>query len=184
MSNQSMMFKVATPYAEALLGIAKKENALSTVNEDLSMILNALSESIDLKNILSNPLIGVLAKKSILIELFQSKVHSFVLNFLLVLVDRRRIFLLSAIINRYLELSYKAESTVVVQLFTAIVLSDLQHNAIIEKIKEMTQSQNVKLMIEIDSSLIGGFVLKIGSKVIDTSLAGKLRQISFYLNKS
>ena len=47
----------------------------------------------------------------------------------------------------------------------------------------MTSSQNVKLVIEIDSSLIAGFTIKIGSKIIDASLSGKLKQISLYLNK-
>nr|QCI08728.1 ATP synthase CF1 subunit delta [Sphondylothamnion multifidum] len=184
MSNQNMMSKVATPYAEALLDLAQNYNLLPKTNEDLSIISNMLSNSIDLQASLSNPLISVLVKKNILETLFKDQINDFVLNFLLVLVDRRRIFLLSTIIEKYLELAYQVESIVLVSLSTAISITEIQQNAIVEKIKEMTNSKNVKLIMKINPDLIGGFILKIGSKVIDTSLAGKLKQMSFYLNQA
>ena len=61
-------------------------------------------------------------------------------------------------------------------------IPNMDEIAIIEKIKLITNSDNVKLVINIDSNLIGGFIVKIGSKVIDASLSGKLNQIAFYLN--
>ncbi len=184
MSSQNMMNKVATPYAEALLEIAQNYNLLSKTTEDLSKISNILSDSSDLQQSLSNPSISILIKKNILIALFKNEVNDFILNFLLVLVDRRRILLLSKIIDIYLELAYNIESTVIVELYTPVEFNEIQVNALIEKIKIMTQSKSVKLVTTLDINLIGGFIIKIGSKVIDTSLAGKLQQISFYLNKS
>nr|QCI08539.1 ATP synthase CF1 subunit delta [Spermothamnion repens] len=183
MSSQSIMYKVATPYAEALLELAKAYKMLPNTAKDLSNISMILSNSIDLQKSLSNPLISIIAKKNILEQLFKDQVNDFVLNFLLVLVDRRRIFLLNIVIEKYLELAYRIESTVVINLFTASAFNEMQQDALIEKIKAMTNSQQVKLVITIDPNLIGGFVIKVGSKVIDTSLAGKLKQMSFYLNQ-
>nr|QCI08371.1 ATP synthase CF1 subunit delta [Ptilothamnion sphaericum] len=183
MNSQSIMSKVATPYAEALLELAKEYNLFPKTAEDLSTVSTTLSNSLDLQNILSNPVINILVKKNILEQLFKNQINDFVLNFLLVLVDRRRISLLSTIIDKYLELVYRIESIVVIYLFTAIAFNEIQQDALTEKIKNMTNSKKVKLVMSIDPSLIGGFVVKIGSKVIDTSLAGKLKQMSVYLNQ-
>lgn len=180
----SMMYKVATPYAEALLELAQDSNALEKTDQDLSLISTLLSNASDLQSCLSNPLVSVLIKKNILKELLQDQINDFVLKFLLVLVDRRRISLLSLIIEKYLELAYKLKAIIIVNLSTAIAFNESQQNAIINKIKAMTKSKEVKLLTNVDSTLIGGFVIKIGSKVIDTSLAGKLKEVAFYLNKA
>nr|QCI04800.1 ATP synthase CF1 subunit delta [Bornetia secundiflora] len=181
MSNQ--MYRIATPYAEALLASARKNDLLPKITQDLSIILEILSHSLELRSMLSNPMINILTKKNILQALFKDQIDILILNFLFVLVDRRRIFLLDTIIEKYLELTYAIDSTVVANVSTAIEFTAIQQSLIIEKIKTMTSSKNVKLVMHIDSSLMGGFVLTIGSKVIDTSLSGKLRQISLYLNR-
>nr|QCI04240.1 ATP synthase CF1 subunit delta [Anotrichium furcellatum] len=184
MSNQNLALKVSAPYAEALLSLAKANNVLNKTNEDLSLINNTIDSSKDLQSILFNPLIDIQSKNKILTKLFDDKVNDFILKFLLVLVERRRIFLLNAIIQKYFDLSYKLESTIVVELSTAIPFNEMQQSNLITKLKAMTSSNNIKLVMSIDKTLIGGFIVKIGSKVIDTSLAGKLKQISFYLNQS
>ena len=182
MMNQSMAEKISVPYAEALLDLAKSTNLLSETEQDLSFISTTLSSSKDLQLLLANPLVSVVVKKKVLFKLFSDKINKFILNFLSVLVDRRRIILLNAIISKYLQLAYQLKSVVVADLSTAVEFNELQQEAIIKKIKLITKSENVKLVISIDSNLIGGFIVKIGSKVIDASLSGKLNQIAFYLN--
>nr|YP_009393511.1 ATP synthase CF1 subunit delta [Bostrychia simpliciuscula]ARW62073.1 ATP synthase CF1 subunit delta [Bostrychia simpliciuscula] len=182
MSNQNIASKIATPYAEALLEIAKNADLLQETSKNLSSISMILSESKNLEVLLSNPLVNILIKKNVLQELFSNQVNDFIVNFLLVLVDKRRITLLNAIIQKYLELSYKLESITIAELFSAVELTETQQNKIIDKIKKITKSNNVKLITTIDSNLIAGFIIRIGSKVIDASLAGKLKKMSFYLN--
>lgn len=182
MSNQNAVNKVAMPYAEALLDIAQNANLLQETSKNLLSISMILSESQDLKILLSNPLINTSIKKDILQELFADQVHDFILNFLLILVDKRRISLLSTIIEKYLELNYDLESITVAELSSAVEFTEAQQKNLIDKIKIFTKSNNVKLVTTTDPNLIGGFIVKIGSKVIDASLAGKLRKISFYLN--
>ena len=182
MTNQGAISKIAQPYAEALLNVAKDLNAIDQTQKDILLISNILSESTELKLLLNNPLITGSLKKDILKKLFINQINDYVLNFLLVLVDRRRISLLSFIIERYLELAYDLKSTKVVEISTAIALTDIQQNALIDKLKIMTNSKSIKLLFNIDSTLIGGFIAKVGSKVIDTSLTGKLKNMAFYLN--
>nr|YP_009391231.1 ATP synthase CF1 subunit delta [Dipterocladia arabiensis]ARW59375.1 ATP synthase CF1 subunit delta [Dipterocladia arabiensis] len=182
MINQNMTDKISVPYAEALLELAKNKNLLSEMEQDLNLISTTLSNSKDLQLFLVNPSISILVKKKILITLFKDQINNVLLNFLSVLVDRRRISLLSFIIDKYLELTYQLNSITIAELSTAVEFNEIQQKALIEKIKLITKSNNVKLVININPSLIAGFVVTIGSKVIDASLSGKLKQMSFYLN--
>nr|QJH88276.1 AtpD [Pterocladia lucida] len=182
MTNQGVIYKIAQPYAEALLSVVKDLNIVDQTQKDLALISNVLLESVDLKQFLNNPLITSESKKEVLIKLFTDQVSEDVLKFLLVLINRRRISLLHAIIDKYLELAYELKSTTIVEIATAVVLTETQQNNLIDKLKLITNSKNIKLLFNIDTSLIGGFIATIGSKVIDTSLSGKLKDMAFYLN--
>ena len=76
---------------------------------------------------------------------------------------------------------YQEDEIIVAEVSTVSILTELQQNNLIDKIKLMTNCKNVKLVTSIDSSLIGGLIIKIGSKIIDTSLSNKLKQIALYL---
>nr|ARW69884.1 ATP synthase CF1 subunit delta [Polysiphonia teges] len=184
MSNQSFKEKVAKPYAEALIDYAQSINLLSQVTTELSSISAILSESQDLEIFLLNPLISNSIKKNVLKKLFENQVNDFIVKFLLVLVDRRRISFLNTIIEKYLELTYQLESLTIAELYSVVDINETQQENLVQKIKSMTSSQKVKLVIHKDPDLIGGFVIKIGSKIIDTSLAGRLKKISLYLDNS
>nr|YP_009122218.1 ATP synthase subunit delta [Vertebrata lanosa]AJH65976.1 ATP synthase subunit delta [Vertebrata lanosa] len=182
MSNQNFEEKVATPYAEALIAHAQSLNILDQYESELSSILLALSESKDLQAFLLNPLAVNLSKKGVLKKLFEHQVDNFIMSFLLVLVDRRRISFLKTIIEKYLKITYLLESITIVELYSAFDLNKVQQTNLTDKIKLMTSSSQIKLVSKRDSSLIGGFIIKIGSKIIDASLIGKLNKISLYLN--
>nr|YP_009399913.1 ATP synthase CF1 subunit delta [Tolypiocladia glomerulata]ARW69732.1 ATP synthase CF1 subunit delta [Tolypiocladia glomerulata] len=182
MSTQNFGEKVATPYAEALIAKAQKVECLDQYKIDLSSILSVLLKSKDLQIFLVNPLNSNINKKSVLKKLFDGQINSFIMNFLLVLVDRRRISFLKSIIEKYLEITYLLESVTIVELYSVVDFSEDQQNDLINKIKLATKSNEIKLISKKDPSLIGGFIIKIGSKVIDASLVGKLNKISSYLN--
>nr|YP_010204160.1 ATP synthase CF1 delta subunit [Ahnfeltia fastigiata]UAT97608.1 ATP synthase CF1 delta subunit [Ahnfeltia fastigiata] len=182
MSGPGLLEKIALPYALALLESVQVANLLKKTNEDLNIISGMLLASDDLKAFLENPLVTTLAKKNVIKQLLSEQVSNTVLTFLFVLVDRRRIGLLNIIVDRYFELAYKLESTTIANITTSIALTDLQHDNLVAKLQEITKTKNVKLVVQIDPNLIGGFTIQIGSKVIDTSLYGKLNQIASYLN--
>lgn len=182
MSNQSTITKVALPYAEALLESVKAINLIDKTKEDLSLISTILLESPDLRFFLNNPLIASGSKKKVLSQLFLSQINDYVLKFLQVLVDRRRISLLGTIIEKFFDLVYKLESIMIAKITTAVMLTESQKQSLIEKLKTITKSKQVKLVINIESNLIAGFIIQIGSKIIDTSLSGKLKYMAFYLN--
>ena len=103
------------------------------------------------------------------------------LKFLLLLVDRNRIALLDGIAQKFLELSYKQESIEIAKVTSSVQLSAQQQQNIAEKLKVITGAKQIKLALKVDPQLIGGFTIEVGSKLIDTSIRGQLRQISSLL---
>ena len=181
MSDKTFIAKVSLPYAEALLDLAKKSNILEKASEDITMINQVLSESDSLNVFLGNPLVTQESKKEVMTQLFSGQVSDIILTFLLVLIDRKRIAYIQYILERYLELAYDLESLVVAKVVSSVALTDVQQENLIKKLKSMTGDSQVKLEISVDENLIGGFTVQIGSKVIDASLRGQLKEIGYFL---
>lgn len=184
MSNQNFEEKIAMPYAQALVSNAKSLNLLSEYKDDLSSILSTLSQSKDLQSFLLNPISNSYVKKEVLKKLFEDQVQSFIMNFLLVLVERGRISFLKTIIEKYLEIAYSLESITIAELSSVVDLDESQQLNLTNKIKLLTGSSQIQLIVKNDPSLIAGFIIKIGSKVIDASLNGKLKKMSSYLESN
>jgi len=170
--------KVAVPYAEALLDLAKSTSSLKETTNDMNIISQFLTNSSDLKKFLSNPLIVRNAKKNVVKDILGEQVSDATLKFLLLLVDRNRIALIEDITQKFLELSYKEESIEIAKVTSSVKLSGAQQKNLAEKLKLITGAKQIKLALKVDSQLIGGFTVEIGSKLIDTSIRGQLKQIS------
>ena len=100
----------------------------------------------------------------------------------MVLVERNRINLLSSIINNYLELVYETASIKMIEVSTASAFTNLQKNTLIQKLKELTNAREIRLVITVDPTLIGGFLIKTESKVIDFTIKNQLQQLAKHLD--
>jgi F-type H+-transporting ATPase subunit delta len=176
-----VLCKVAEPYAEALLDLAKSNNSLQDMTNDMNIVSQFLANSSDLKKFLGNPLITKDAKKNVVKDVLGEQIDGRTLKFLLLLVDRGRIELLESVAEKFLELSYKQESIEIAKITSSIKLSADQQKEIAEKLKIITGAKQIKLALKVDPQLIGGFTIEIGSKMIYTSIRGQLRQISTLL---
>ena len=176
-----VLSKVAEPYAEPLLDLAKSNDSLKETTNDMNIVSQFLANSSDLKKFLGNPIITREAKKNVVKDILGEQISASTLKFLLLLVDRNRIEVLDSIAKKYLELSYKQESIEIAKITSSIQLSAGQQKEIAEKLKVITGAKQIKLALKVDPQLIGGFTVEIGSKLIDTSIRGQLRQISSLL---
>ena len=176
-----VLSKVAEPYAEALLDLAKSNDSLKETTNDMNIVTQFLANSSDLKKFLGNPLITKDAKKNVVKDIFGEQIDGSTLKFLLLLVDRGRIEVLESIAQKFIELSYKQESIEIAKITSSIQLSADQQKKIAEKLKVITGAKQIKLALKVDPQLIGGFTIEIGSKMIDTSIRGQLAQISSLL---
>jgi F-type H+-transporting ATPase subunit delta len=177
----SVITKVAEPYAEALLDLAKSNDTLKETTNDMNIISQFIANSNDLKKFLNNPLITRKAKKNVVKDILGEQIGPNTLKFLLLLVDRSRIGLLEGIAQKFLELSYKQDSIEVAKVTSSVQLSAEQQQNIAKKLKIITGAKQIKLALKVDPQLIGGFTIEVGSKLIDTSIRGQLKQISSLL---
>jgi F-type H+-transporting ATPase subunit delta len=115
---------------------------------------------------------------------FKGKIDAKTVNFLLVLCDRGRIDCLEGVASLALEMAYKQASVEVAYVVSASEMSDSQQETLIAKLKSMTNVKQVKLEIKVDKTLIGGFTVQIGSKVVDTSISGQLAKLASHLGAS
>ena len=175
--------KIAQPYAEAFLELSSK-GSLDAIINDLNCVYSSVSGSTELKTLLSNPLINSQTKKNVIKSVFNEKIDNSTLKFLLVLCDRGRISYLESIVDKALELAYKAASIETVKVVSSTTFTSAQQEALISKLKKMTGAEQIRLEITTNSNLIGGFVIQVGSKIIDTSIQGQLKQLSSYLGSS
>ncbi|MDZ7958968.1 MAG: ATP synthase F1 subunit delta [Aulosira sp. DedQUE10] len=176
--------EVAQPYAQALMSIAKSQNLTEQFGEDARALVNLLNNSAPLQNLIDNPFIQPERKKAVLTQILGDNANPSLRKFLLLLVDKRRIFFLEAILQQYLSLLRQLNQTVLAEVTSAVPLTEAQQQAVIDKVLAITNARQVELETKIDRDLIGGLIIKVGSQVIDASLRGQLRRLSLRLSSS
>ncbi|MBW4693613.1 MAG: F0F1 ATP synthase subunit delta [Lyngbya sp. HA4199-MV5] len=184
MSDNVITSEIASPYAQALMSLAKSENLSDRFGEDASAILTLLKESPDLDQFLSSPVIDLDTKKAVLQQVLGDQVHPYVRNFLLLIVDQRRIAFLGGILKQYQALLRELNQTALAEVISAVPLSEEQQQTVRERVIALTGARQVELETTIDPSLIGGVIIKVGSQIIDASLRGQLRRISLRLSSA
>jgi len=121
-------------------------------------------------------------KKEVLTKALEDQINAETFKFLQVLVDRDRITVLTAVITTYLELVYETAAIKTIEVSTAFAFTNLQKNTLIKKLKELTNAREIRLVITVDPSLIGGFLIKTSSKVIDFSIKNQLQKLAKHLD--
>lgn len=176
--------EIAAPYAQALMSVAQANNLTEAFGNDARGLVGLLDESEQLRTFLENPFIPGDGKKAVVNRILGDDTNPFFRNFLMLLVDRKRIYVLSAVCQQYLALLRELNQTVLAEVTSAVPLSDAQQQAVKEKVIAMTNAREVELSQKIDSDLIGGVIIKVGSQVVDASLRGQLRRLSLRLSGS
>lgn len=181
MKDGTTVSEVALPYAKALMDIAKENGVIDAIGSEVSSLLEALRNSDELTQFLSNPLIDPEAKKGTLRQITEGQVNPAVTTVLLLLVDRNRIMYLEDVLEQYQVLLRELKQTVLADVVSAVPLSEEQTATIRDRVAALSGAQNVELSVQVDPDLLGGLIVKVGSQVIDASLRGQLRRIGMQL---
>jgi len=182
MSANPLASKIAAPYARALFDFSVEKNIMHQITADFQNLEIFLNESSELTEYLSNPIVSQDGKREVLTKVLQPQLNAETFKFLMVLVDRDRINLLNSVISSYLELVYETASIKTIEVVTAFAFSNSQKNTLIQKLKELTNAREIRLVITVEPSLIGGFLIKTESKVIDFTIKNQLQQLAKHLD--
>ena len=179
-----LLNSLATPYAEALLQVTEARGESETVADQCKQLLDVWQSSTDFRDAMVSPVLEPDAKKKVLQSLVGEQVTPSLLNLLKVLADRQRLLAFDAVMLRYLELYREQQGITLAQVRSAQALSAEQQAALAKKVQAMAGTAKVDIDLSVDPSLIGGFVVSLGSQVIDASLAGQVRRLGLALAKA
>ena len=168
---------VLNPYADALMSLAQSQNLVDEFGTNCADLLALLNESPELTAILANPIVKIADKKVILGKIVGDQVHPFMSNFLMILVDRRRIGYLEGICQRYQAALRKLKGIVLAEVTSAVALTEAQTQSVRERVQAMTSATSVEIAAKVDSDILGGVIIKVGSQVIDSSLRAEIRRL-------
>jgi len=182
MSGNPLTSKIAAPYARALFDFSVEKNIMHQITADFQNLDIFLAETPELLEYLNNPIVNQKVKSEILTKALKSQLNTETFKFLMVLVERDRINLLTTIIESYLELIYQTASIKMIEVSTASAFTNLQKDTLIQKLKDLTNAREIRLIINVDPSLIGGFLIKTESKIIDFTVKNQLQKLAKHLD--
>ncbi|MFM7682603.1 MAG: ATP synthase F1 subunit delta [Bacteroidota bacterium] len=173
--------KSAGRYAKALLELAQDQNKLEVVESNVNSILRASKESNDFQVFLNSPLIKVDKKIEVLNQLF-SDFDALTLNFIALTTNNGRERLITEIANSFITQLKELRGIVPVSITSATPLDSKTRGVIMSKISASVKG---KLEVEelVDKDLIGGFIVRMGDKQIDASVASQLNRMKQELTK-
>lgn len=173
--------EVAAPYAQALLSIAKSKDSVNDLSQIAADFLSLLKESEGLKDFLANPITNKDAKKGVLNKVLGDDANVQMKNFLMLLVDKGRIYLVEPILQEFQARVRELNQTVLAEVISAVELNDEQKETVRQKVQKISDAKSVELETSVDPDLIGGVIIQIGSQVLDASIRGQLRRIGLQL---
>lgn len=170
------MSRAAIRYAKAVLDLAKENGSVAAVLTDMKSVSATLEGSKELRNALNSPIIKATDKRAILRQVFVDGSKE-TLGLVDVLVDNSRANLLGNVAESFITEYNKSNKIEAATVTTAVALSPELEAKVLAKVTELTGSTNVTLTNEIDESIIGGFVLRVGDTQYNASIASQLGKL-------
>jgi F-type H+-transporting ATPase subunit delta len=165
---------MAARYATALFELAFEANSIDAVLADLQKFDALLVESADLTRLMRSPVFGADAQlKAITAVIDRAGIAGLASQFLKVLTQNRRLFAVREMIKSYGALVARHKGEVTAQVTVAEPLSEAHQNEIKNTLNAVT-GKNVRVDVKVDPAIIGGLIVKLGSRMVDTSLRTKL----------
>lgn len=177
MAAMSLTSGAAGRYATALFELAEEADELDRAEADLTQLAETLEQSAELGELIRNPIysreeqgraMGAVTERMGLSRLVQNVVG--------VMAAKRRLFALPAMIAQFHALMTQHRGEITADVTAAQPLSDTQRKALAAKLKE-SLGRDVNLDVSVDKDIIGGLVVRVGSKMIDSSIRSRLARL-------
>ena len=168
--------KINVRYAKAFFSLAKEKNLSGELQKDAGLISSVCSSSSDFRLLIESPVIPTSEKKKVLKVIFEGKINSYSMNFLLLITENRREKHIPGIFRDLEELYRKDQGIKTAVLTTATPISE----TIVDQIQKSLEKEfgaKVELRQSVDEELIGGFVLRVDDNQYDASVSSQLKKI-------
>ncbi len=176
---------VAGRYARALFELALDAKSVDAVKADIEKFAAMMAESADLNRMVRSPVFGAEERsRALAAVLAKAEIGGLASNFLMFVTANRRLFSIGAIIRDFRKLVARWKGEVTAEVTAAEKLSDAHLEAIKSALKSITGEKSVDLRVKIDPAIIGGLTVKLGSRMVDSSLRTKLNAIKHAMKEA
>ncbi len=164
-------------YALALFELAEENSEVENIEKNVSFLFEFCTKNTEFNNFLKNPTNQIETQSKIFSEISKIlNLNKTLSNFLQLIIDKRRIYFLDTILEKFIKLSSKRSGKINAILISSKELSEDERNRINQEISKAIKS-NIEFIYKIDKSLISGVKIQIESLLIDTSVSNKLKRI-------
>ena len=168
---------IADRYASALYELAAESKNIDAVLKDLEFLQKNIKKNKDLKLLVKSPLIASGDKQKIMEKILSKQLaDKLTTTFLKIISNNKRFVHLSSIISQFMNINAQKRGKVLADVTSADKLSDKQKNEINDQLKSIL-GEKLSLNFKVDKKIIGGLIVKVGSKMIDSSLASKINKL-------
>jgi F-type H+-transporting ATPase subunit delta len=164
---------VANRYARALFEVAEERDAIDAIESQLRIIAESLYEHEDLRRVLMHPQVSVENKKELVNKLFEHQAGVEVLNLLRLLIDRKREAILDEVLVAFTHMANEKRGILDVTVTTAVALEEQEKQDLAQRLGKAL-GKKLSIHVKVDKAIIGGILLRIGDRLFDGSIAGKL----------
>ena len=165
---------IAKRYATAIFELAKEDNSIDQIANDADTLTAALAESEAFRDLIHSPIYSRdQQQKAIAALADRMGLHGITAKTLQLMAQKRRLFVLRQLATQLREMIARERGEVTAEVTAAHELSDEQRTKLAEALKQAV-GRDVNINLSVDERLIGGLVVKVGSKMIDTSIRSKL----------
>ncbi len=170
-------------YAESLFHVARAEDMIDRVEEELTHLNKALDTNAELREFLSNPAVSPAGKKDALVRIFSKAISPVTLHWINMVMDQGRQRRLPVIIEDFITLAQDAREKVTAEVITSTPLSEDLAKRLETELSRVTKKR-VFLKPLVDESILGGVIVKVEDKVIDGSVRHRLEEIKREMTKT
>lgn len=174
---------ISKTYGEALFEIAMEENKMDELFEEVQATAQILKENPELHQLLMHPKISKEEKISVTESIFKGRISDELTGFLNLVIQKERYGELNAILQYFVDKIKEEKGIGIAYVTTAMELKESQKKQIVDKLLETTGYKEMEMHYEVDDTIIGGMVIRIGDRVVDSTIKSKLELLKKQLYK-
>lgn len=168
----------AKTYGDSLFELALEEGKVELFLEEAGFVLQVLTENEDLVKLMTHPKISKEEKEKVVENIFKSNISDEMTGFLVIVIKKGRFKEMKAILSYFIARVKEYKKIGVAFVTTAVELRQEQKEALVKRLLETTEYETMEMNYSVDPSLLGGMTVRIGDRVVDSSIKHKLNDLT------
>lgn len=177
-----MVGLIAKRYGTALFELAVESDKIAAIEEEVIAVKQTLVEQNEIINIMNHPKITTDDTVKMVEDIYKGKISEELMGLIVLLVKKKRQTYMVDVFDAFLQLVKEHNNLVIANVTSVKELTDTQKDELVSNLKK-TLNKDIEVKVNVDKSIIGGLIIRIGDKIIDNSIKGKMKRLSSELAK-